>query len=475
MIILICLLSIPIAYCATINASSCSQSHVQEAVNSAGTGDTVNVPACSSGATWTSGVDINNKSITIQGAGAGKTVISGSGFRLLGNNNASRVTGFTFNLSAGKRVLIVEEGAAGWRLDHCTINGLDSAQDTFYVLGYGSASVPARGLIDNCTIAYVRNVVYGEADDDAPGGRHRWAEPLKLGTDEAVYVEDCVFVHNNFPGEYNQAIDGRSGSRYVFRFNNLTNAYLEAHSPQYGSRGHQKWEIYKNTIALQPGYVNWYPISLRGGTGVVWGNDLSGPWQNPYVGFDLRRLNESLGVGLCNGSNKWDGNLGDSSNPGWPCRDQIGTSTDRWLWTSANPYPPQALAPAYLWSNTYQGASMNVKTYGQPGVSNYIRSDRDYYQPPSGSFNGTSGVGVGTLANRPATCTAGVGYWATDQGNWNKSGSGGQGVLYKCTSNNTWGLYYTPYTYPHPLRNQSYIYQDPSTPAAPSGLKIFGN
>src|SRR5262249_32314074 len=66
-----------------------------------------------------------------------------------------------------------------------------------------------------------------------------------------------------------------------------------------------------------------------------------------------------------------------------------------------------------------------------------------------------------TLANRPTTCTTGVAYFATDQGSWNTSTSnpygvqqnGADGVLYKCTTPNTWTLYYTPYIYPHPLRN----------------------
>jgi hypothetical protein len=113
--------------------------------------------------------------------------------------------------------------------------------------------------------------------------------------------------------------------------------------------------------------------------------------------------------------------------------------------------------------------------------SQHLKAERDIYisasnaiqSDPTTPFNGTTGVGIGTLANRPSTCTpttstlaadagkGGVGYWAVDQGSWN-SGSmtyqvGGigtaysQGVLYTCTATNTWTLSYTPYAYPHPL------------------------
>ena len=98
---------------------------------------------------------------------------------------------------------------------------------------------------------------------------------------------------------------------------------------------------------------------------------------------------------------------------------------------------------------------------------NRLIANRDFYsgffeatQTSSTSpFNGSSGVGHGTLANRPTSCTTGVAYWASDQGSWNTSGNGfGQGVLYKCTSTNTWTTYYTPYTYPHPLDSSGTTY-----------------
>lgn len=479
-VLFISLLSTPSTNAATINAASCSQSNVQSAVNSASSGDTVNVPSCPSGANWSSRVDINSKSIVVHGAGSSNTIINGNGFRLTGSN-ASRITGFRFNLAPASNALSVESngvGPSGWRMDHCIIYGAQTHEymnSSFYVFGWGPKDYPMKGLIDNCEITSARGVVFGQSEGIAPGGKERFAEPLNLGTDQAIYVENCTFTHP-YSGGFAQMMDGRLGSKWVVRFNKISNNYIEAHSPQGTGRGFRSWEIYKNTLHIDTGYENWFPFSLRGGTGVVWGNTLSGAWTRPNVGFDLRRLTEDLGVGKCTGSNPWDGNRGGSSAPGWPCRDQIGTSTDQRLWTSGNPYPPQSLAPAYIWSNYIGSNRVTVLLYGSGSPGNYIVSNRDYYEQQASSFNGTSGVGVGTLANRPPTCTTGVGYWATDQGSWNTSGSGEQGVLYKCTSTNTWTSYYTPYTYPHPIINQSLpIMGSPSPPGAPnapSGVKL---
>ncbi|MGB5287393.1 MAG: T9SS type A sorting domain-containing protein, partial [Ignavibacteriaceae bacterium] len=57
-------------------------------------------------------------------------------------------------------------------------------------------------------------------------------------------------------------------------------------------------------------------------------------------------------------------------------------------------------------------------------------------------------------------CTPGVGYWTTDAGTWNQNGE--DGILYKCTSANTWEIYYEPLMYPHPLRqnNPSRVEED---------------
>jgi len=138
----------------------------------------------------------------------------------------------------------------------------------------------------------------------------------------------------------------------------------------------------------------------------------------------------------------------------------------------------QPLHPAYEWVNqNYDHGNLMHFALHNPGTAeeNYLEANRDFYNYTT-SFDGTSGVGCGTLANRPDTCTTGVGYWATDQSCTDLTGMVGvnpttpiAGTLYKCTATDTWEEYYTPYTYPHPLRTEA---NDVIAPASPTGLAV---
>jgi hypothetical protein len=109
-------------------------------------------------------------------------------------------------------------------------------------------------------------------------------------------------------------------------------------------------------------------------------------------------------------------------------------------------WPHQALEPVYTWGNMYNKSRQLDVGSGYPT----IQENRDYYNQKN-PFDGTAGVGVGPLASRPKTCTPGVAYWATDQGEWDSTHQGPDGQLYVCTQRDTWSLYYKPYAYPHPL------------------------
>jgi hypothetical protein len=144
------------------------------------------------------------------------------------------------------------------------------------------------------------------------------------------------------------------------------------------------------------------------------------------------------------------------------CVDQGGRGAGNYV-SGSTPSPSaplnQALDPIYEWNDIAD----NLNHGNFSSDTGRTIANRDWYTDnsngtpqaqtsPTSPFNGTSGVGFGTLANRPATCKPQVGYFATDQGNWNQSGNGfGQGELYVCPATNTWTMAYEPYTYPHPL------------------------
>lgn len=144
----------------------------------------------------------------------------------------------------------------------------------------------------------------------------------------------------------------------------------------------------------------------------------------------------------CTGLADEDGNT--VGMQGYPCNQQCGRTTG----TPGN-LTPGTLAPIYYWSNTFQGDSTPTPgAYDTDKISGcalglvHIVADRDYFYQGD-SFDGTSGVGVGLDAAKPATCSSvngypGPGYWATDTKK-----------LYRCSAENTWTQFYAPSSCPH--------------------------
>jgi len=371
-------------YGETLNATSCSQSDVQAAVNAATDGDTVQVPAgtCS----WvtpslrTPVVNIGCRDITLQGAGMDLTIINvslGSASNEVAirasdctgpDRAAFRLTGFTFQGSTGPKGCINISGRANFRIDHnrfqVTQRGIDVVTGEF-----------GRGVIDhNIFINTSQAVAITGANGDVDT---QWNLPLDLGGPHFVFIEDNDYQYlEDLDGAY----DAYGGARYVFRHNTVNNTNLGHHGLDSGGfRSPHAWEIYNNTFTADAGQSIPWMFRSRGGTGVLHNNTITGGFNS---GLKLTSYRSCQGVtitvagswGRCDGNNPIDGN---EDSTGYPCRDQNGRSTD------ADGDGTQDLQPVYEWDNTKNGVDTDISVWDlgctNPSVGDHIKVNRDFY------------------------------------------------------------------------------------------------
>lgn len=488
-------LSLPVR-AQTINAASCSESDVSAALNRvASDGTTVIIPACAGGVSWTTSLAYTQVySMTILGQS------TPSGYSSQGNPTGfNDQTVIIDNASPNQMLKIATASGKSFRMSGITFKGGTGStgfNGTVSIFGY-SQSVRVDhshfynltdlaieftgweyGVLDHCQF----DLLGGTANNgvrvehanwnNGINGDASWADGPHFGSNQAVYVETNTFNYPN-GSSAGYADDADNGSHLVFRYNVMNNVYFQVHDQTGNNRGPRAFEFYKNTSTYTgtPG-GSAQALAIRDGTGLVWGNTVSGfsglivmwsdrasanvPYPQPpngwgYCGTEYNSLGPSI----------WDQNTGKS---GYPCIDQVGRGKGDLLTgvfpnkidsvTGTATWPNQAIEPLYEWLD--KNASGPLASSQQPDV---IAQNRDYYTYSS-SFNGTSGTGSGLLSARPSTCTAGPGgntngvaFWAADTN-----------TLYVCNATNTWTTYYTPYTYPHPLTTTTSAGTPPTAP-----------
>jgi hypothetical protein len=472
-------------------AASVSRADVLDCVNASTAGDTITVPAGTS--TWASAIALPAKDLEIIGA----TVISCSG----GSSSSSPITCsavdnttitcpmcFTVNLQVTQRIsgftmLGASDGGIGsidnqnplkhFRVDHNRIVS-NSGWAPMEIAGDSNAVHP-QGIFDHNILVDIavhsNGTAYGWDDSCSTCQHQLWAQATPLGNSQAViYIEANHF--QNTANNVNSA-DSNYGGRYVFRFNNITSGRhtVEVHGMQGENRGSQRTEIYHNAASGLTGFSG--TTFFRGGSGVIFGNRQASEFSfGVLFANDRSEYDDPIdGVGFCDGTHIGvDQNVPGQS--GWRCRDQIGVVGDAVQWQHSPTFGAwnQILAPIYIFDNMTGGSQMSVEIDNAGNAALHIQANRDYYSYIQ-NFSGTSSVGSGPIALRPALCTAGVAYWATDEGEWNSLSAGPDGRLYKCTATNTWTLYFTPYTYPHPWTQSNNILSVPL--AAPQNLRVM--
>jgi PKD repeat protein len=412
--------TILVGYADAITAASPSYADVSAAIAKAKEGDTVIIPA--GVATWSRQLVIT-KYITLVGPGKDSLTIHWGG-GLVSNQYDS--ANFMIKWILDNPDLDLPWGISGMTWDfHSKCPGL-------YLAHTSITPTTKLRIHDNALknpIAHdgggramlIWGNIYGVIDsNEIDGGivpyglnEKSWAYlTFSYGSADQLYIEDNVIYC------WGSAVGGGVGGRYCARYNKIhcvdPNVYYQPfeYHGNADNAGGMGMEIIGNTIYNDTGgSPGMELVQQRGGMSIVYDNVIAAS----FGGGSIVLREEYL----------------DSVTP--PAFSPDGES--------------QHICRSYYWNNTKDGAVLNLRvgqTVNYGGTIGAVpQEDREFWQQKP-SFNGTTGMGVGPLADRPLKGILGVGYWATDVNR-----------LFRWTANNVWEEYYTPYAFPHPLRNNS--------------------
>lgn len=405
------------------------------------------------------------------------------------------------------------------RIDHNTFD--QAAESVGVFVGDNKSYYQVFGVIDH-NIQQSTTGLWGAGAGSGAilnwiGGQNPSPMTGQLGSANNLFVETnlITYASSGITDAGEGVMDSWGGAAIVMRYNTIIDGLATAHAVTHAG-GPNNIEYYHNSTTQDSGSVSagvqdcYRSFHHQGAdTIMVWGNScqpFSGHNSSVWEVLSYRDYafdnGGTPGSGCCSidstgfpatdgfQTNPPDGNRAPTTTyygyPGWhqPGRDTDGTYKPIYAWQ--NVFADAFAAPdngGINFVNHFAG-TVPPSCTGQPaGTCDYSGAhnvqNRDWFNPAAATaqtsstspFNGTSGMGFGTLANRPTTCTtstetafghgaAGVGYYASDVG--------AQGTLYTCSATNTWTVYYTPYTYPHPL-----VGGNTPPPPAPNPVSII--
>ncbi len=508
-------------------AAGSTVAQVNTVLGSITNGDTITFAAGSY--TWNSQINLpNGQGVTLICATAPLTIgaatvnpcsvstnttVIGMANTLSGSNtNLYRISGFTF-AESGVNLMIWIYGTGTLtqlRVDHNTMSGPSGSQMLF--LGEQTHLAHFYGVADHNLVSCTNSCNFFES----VGALNNSPPTDTFGTGLNFFLEDNTVNITTADNAGSGCSDGWGGDLgLVIRHNSSLNCLWTTHGVTHNG-GPSNVEFYNNAPVVDAGSVaQGLQACFRcfhhqgSGTFVAFSNSFTAFSGKSGSALDMAHYRSYANgpssdgnIAACDATDVIDGNRApNGSNYGYPCWRQPGRD-------SFAVYKPM---PTFnnFWSDTLAEINLNLDDFGgvvpngsfppnnctttAAGNCDYftfqMQANRESYDAVSASkqsnattpFNGTTGMGWGTLANRPTTCTtnatesgAGVMYGAgTSVGTIGSSGSGTAGdyVISTCSATNTWSAYYTPYTYPHPLVGGG----APATSYSPTPPIGFGN
>jgi len=492
-------LMIGLSYADTHTADSCSQAHVQAAIDAAARGDTVSIPAGS--CTWSTNYTYETnyvyygvkttKAIKIVGAGStgeSTTTItedmgtpSGTykGYWLIlyvpssasdDANTEMEITGIIFDSANGTSI---HAGAICMLNRSATAINKVKIHDNIFNNCYGGeasgtdyTNVIMRegtlyGVVYNNTfngLPYIK--VHGWARSD--GGRDTWdSVTWSPGGTKALYFEDNTFNKNVSGASTHTLFSSGWGSAHVVRYNDITSTSGTLNV--YNMHSIQRGGTYDSPT--------WYTYATMGGE--LYGNSITNTASETYPWQALGGRLHAFYNYVSNGTRSVRGIVSDTMSDTYAptdnaCTDNLYSGTGQPATACTTDHERQRTNKTYMWKNIKSSTSgaLDLLRYTSTTYTlwggNQITENLHYWKDNSScSATGTCSSGIGCGSSAPTgNCSTGAAYWVTAQSCSDLSDMIGvdpttpiSGTLYRCGPANVWSVYYQPLAYPHPLRS----------------------